>query len=288
MPPRESALIALALALVALEPVGAVLEAQTALPGIADVSGRLVAVRFFTSDQSVPARAARVYSTRFDAAATKYVNVELEAEFEPPRRQVEFAVTCQYTKPDGGTMGPFDVKFTIQPDWIRSYPSNGWGNSAGGAFVPGVYRVRCTSAGSVVGEGMFEMVNAPAEIAAANAKFTGMRFFESPRPMLAVDDRKYSHAFEAATTRSVGVELSFSHPAPGRVVDFTVQCQYFKPDGSDFGKFDIQYSIQPDWRSIRHANIWGYENAGNYTKGVYRVACSSDGKWIAESRFEIY
>lgn len=282
---HRNAMLAGFLSLTSLLPSPA--QAQTALPAIPQLSGRLVQMRFYTSGDAIPGRRARYYSTRFDPAATKYVNVELEFDFEAPRRTVDFVVSCQYTKPDGGAMGPFEVKFTVQPAWANIFSSNGWGNAEGGSFVPGVYRARCTSSGVLVGESTFEMVAAQPEVTAANAKFTGMKFFESPRPMLAAENRKYGHDFGVATTRSVGVELAFRHPAPGRVVEFTVQCQLFKADGTDFGRFDIKYSIQPDWTTVRHAGIWGWEEAGKYTKGVYRVACSSDGKWIAESLFEV-
>jgi hypothetical protein len=262
-------------------------DAQTALPVIPELNGRLMQMRFFSSTSVTPGRNTRIYSTRFDAAATQYINVELEFVFPAPGRIVEFPVSCQYVKPDGGVLGPFELKFVVQPTWSNINNASGWGSTAGGVYTPGVYQAKCSTGTTTIAQSTFEVAAPAAEIANASAKFTTLRFFESPRPMLAIQDRKYAHSFEVATTRSIGVELTFKAPAPGRVVEFTVQCQMFKPDGAEFGKFDIAYAIQPDWTSIAHASTWGWETAGRWEKGVYRTSCSSGGNWIADGSFEI-
>jgi hypothetical protein len=261
--------------------------AQTAQPVIPDLQGRLVAIRFFSSGNSIPSRATRLYSSRFDATASRYINIELEFAFPRPGRVIEFPVTCQFLKADGSVAGTVNLRFAVQPDWDNINNATGWGSENAGFWAPGIYRTRCNSASSFVGEASFEVVQASVEIAAANAKFSSLRFFESPRPMLALKDRKYSQTFSGAEARSIGVELSFDAPAPGRVIDFGVVCRILSSDGSEVGTFDISFQIQPDWKGIINANTWGWEAAGKWAKGVYRASCSSGGKWIADGLFEI-
>jgi hypothetical protein len=261
--------------------------AQAAQPVLPDIQGRLVGIRFFTSHGNVPSRATRIYSNRFEASAIQYLNIELEFEFPSPGKVVTFPVACQYLKPDGSVVGTVELNFQAQADWGGVINAAGWGNVDGGVYAPGIYRARCTRGTTWIGEASFEVFQPEPEIAAANAKFTGIRFFETPRQMLLLKDRKYDHSFTVAQTRSIGVELSFDGPAPGKEVSFTVNCRMWDPTGADFGKFDIGYTWQPDWKGVINANVWGYEDAGRWPKGVFTTSCSSGGRWIADGRFEI-
>jgi len=261
--------------------------AQTAQPGIPEIHARLVAMRFFSSLDTVPPRAVRLYSTRFEISATKYLNVELELAFPRPGRVVELPIACQFVKPDGSVLGTLDLNSTIQADWPDMIRSAGWGSLNGGSYGPGVYRARCSSGSTLLGEASFEMVQPPPEIATANAQFTALQFFETPRQMLALDQRRYRQSFTTAETRSIGVELRFDSPPPGREVSFVVQCRIWSPDGSVFGTFDINFTMQPDWKGIINAAQWGYEEAGKWTKGVYLTSCKTGDRWIADGMFEV-
>jgi hypothetical protein len=261
--------------------------AQTALASIPEVNGRVVGLRFFATYGPAPKRTVRVYGNRFDAAATRYVNTELEIDFPAPGRVVEFSVVCQYTKPDGGTMGPLDMKFTVQPNWVGSVHQNGWGAQNPGTFAPGAYKVRCTSGNNVVAEGAFEVLAPAAEVPAAQAKFTGIRFFETPKEIVAAEQRQYSQVFEAAQSRYVAIELSFTRPANAPVAEFTTNCNIFKPDGTSFGQVTLRFAPRAEWTAFINAGQWGYETPGHWAKGVYRVACTTDGRWIADSAFEV-
>jgi hypothetical protein len=37
-----------------------------------------------------------------------------------------------------------------------------------------------------------------------------------------------------------------------------------------------------------NASLVGFDAPGKWAEGVYRVACTSNGRWIADSAFQIY
>ena len=270
---------------IALVPRPGTAQAQAS---ISDLRARFVAIRFFPSPAQYPNRAVRQYTTRFDSAAVRYVGLELEFQFDPPGRVVEFPVSCQYFLPDGTVMTTLDMTSQAQPSWSDLIRTSAWGNATRSIYRPGRYRVRCTSGAMYLGEAGFEVVRAAPEIAAANAKFASLRFFETPlRPMVERDARKYHQSFEAAGTRSIGIEIMFDAPPPGRVVEFPVECRILGPDGSELAKVDLRSVIQPEWTGVINAAAWGWEEAGKWARGVYRTSCWSEERWIADGRFEI-
>jgi hypothetical protein len=58
-----------------------------------------------------------------------------------------------------------------------------------------------------------------------NAKVISLRFFESPLPPDGVprEQRVYSNRFLKSQVRTIYWELSLTHPAPGRRVNFTIE-----------------------------------------------------------------
>jgi hypothetical protein len=262
--------------------------AQTAVPVLPQVNGRVVAMRFFASYVDVPVRAARIYGTRFDSAATRYLNTEIELDFPAPGREVDFALLCTYTAPDGKELGPISLRYQVKASWAGAYGHAGWGSRSPGGFLKGSYRVRCSNEGTPVAEGRFEIVSVPPEFPAMQAKFTGIQFFESPQDMLASADRKYDYSFKASDTRYVGVELSFARPKSVPPGAMAVECAISDPDGATLAKLTIPFDPDTDWETFQNARHWGYDRPGQWAKGVYRVACTASGRWIADTAFEIF
>ena len=68
-----------------------------------------------------------------------------------------------------------------------------------------------------------------------------------------------------------------------------VRILFFKPDGSRWGIIDRDVSVsgELDLASYDKAG-WGWEKAGNWPRGLYKVQIYFDGNKAGESSFEIY
>lgn len=263
-------------------------DGQAALPvGIPSINGRAIQIRFYESGGAAIALRQRLYATRFEASATRYVSVELELAFPALVQPVDFVVSCAYVKPDGSAFGSVDLRFNIPKDWTTASQFSAWGNAQGGAFAPGTYRVRCTSNSVTLAEGAFEVVTSPPAVEAAQARIASLKFFEAPtREGLTADKRKYADRFEAATSRMIFAELTFTGPKPGRVVEFLVDCVLVSPEGA---RTPAQYklAIQPDWTGIQGLQSFGWDEPGKWSKGFWRLTCTLGGKPLIEQILEI-
>jgi hypothetical protein len=128
---------------------------------------------------------------------------------------------------------------------------------------------------------------APAAVPAVNGKLRHIRLFESGANIPSQVDRAFQTKFEQARTRYINTELTFDFAAPGRPVDFKVECAYLNAADSVIGKLDFAFSVKPEWVNVLHNNGWGWASPGVWKTGTYRVRCSSDGVVVAETTFEI-
>ena len=131
-------------------------------------------------------------------------------------------------------------------------------------------------------------VSAPTAVPALNGKLRHVRLFESSANIPAQNDRIFQTKFEQARTRYVNTELTFDFAAPGRQVDFKVECAYLTAADSTLGRPELAFSVKPEWVNVLHHNGWGYGRpaAGKpaRTKCAVRQTASSLRKRRLKSR----
>ncbi len=125
------------------------------------------------------------------------------------------------------------------------------------------------------------------DIPSLNAQVTAMRFYEGGDPGPTTAQRSYATTFDAATTRSIWVELSLSFPQPGRQLETPVACTYFRADGTVLGQPRWNISIQPAWTTSWSWGSVGWATPGRWNPGAYRVECRADGRVVVQNSFLI-
>ena len=250
------------------------------------LKAKVVAVRLYESGGEAADRKTRVFTTTFDALTTRFVNLELELEYPAAARHTEFEVPCQIEGPDSAARIPV-VKGAIEPGWTGSYHDVGWGARNRGLWPEGTYRVTCRDQAVVLATAGFTVVKAAAAVGPLGASLTHLRFFQSLADRMPVENRLYGARFDSRSTHWVKTEFGLVYPAVTAPVTFTVECVYTFPDGT-LRPVSVERRIPAGWTGSVHAQGIGWDQAGNWPPGIYRVACRSDGRDFAAGSFEVF
>jgi len=83
----------------------------------------------------------RVYRYSFDRFTTRSVYWELDLNYPPPGRRIDFQVDAFWYKPDGTEMARQSISAYVQAQWGSSWHTLGYGWAEPGHWIPGSYRV---------------------------------------------------------------------------------------------------------------------------------------------------
>lgn len=247
-------------------------------------------LRFFEqADGPILPVARRVYTTRFDATRTRRLGVELTGRYAAPESVAMQPLACTLRKPDGAVVlaeRPMEFQF-FEGKTESSSANLLWGVAEDRPWDPGGYEVECRTAGRPVATASFQMTLNPPEVVDGDIRVRAMRVFPVAGNLPPIDAREYTSTFRADDTTRIGVELEFSHAPLGRAVTLPVDCHFFWPDGQTSPPLILSYEPQPTWAGGYSAGAMGWEEPGNWPKGVYTVACEIDGQPAAIDRFEL-
>ncbi len=250
------------------------------------LKAKILAVRLFESGGEVPDRKNRVLTTTFDGLTTRFINLELELEYPPAAKKAEFELACRIEGPDSVARVPV-VRGVIEPGWVGSYHNVGWGSRNRGLWPEGSYRVTCRDQERVMATAEFKVVKAAAAIGPLGASLTHLRFFQSLAERLPVENRLYGARFDGRAARWVKAEFGLVYPPVAAPVTFVVECVYTFPDGT-LRPVSVERRVPAGWTGSVHAQGLGWEQAGNWPPGTYRVSCRSDGREFAAGSFEVF
>ena len=264
-----------------------IVRAQTNGVVIPSVQAKLSSLKFFETGPNIPAANLRSFDVKFEAARTRYIGLELTLQHPAPGRVASFNVACAYRTASDSLIGQFDVPFTIQADWQFTVSARNLGHADPGHWKPGTYRATCTSEGQTVAQSTFEIVSGPPEIVVFPAKLARIRFFPSTGQLLAREQRVYSSAFPAAQTSYINVEVELAHEPAGRDVNIPIGCLVIRANGTIAASMTVAFDIKADWRNTSSSQGWGRTEPGWWSPGLYRVACSAEGKLLVQELFEV-
>jgi Putative peptidoglycan binding domain len=120
-------------------------------------------------------------------------------------------------------------------------------------------------------------------------EFQSLRFFEAGANLPDVAQRQYTSRFPKSTTRLVHFQvevknrLSEIKEHPHKVLG-----RYYTPDGHLLREIEGEWVIKPEWKGSRYSQGWGWQEAGHWPLGLYRVEVILDGKPLAEGQFTIF
>lgn len=249
------------------------------------VKAKVTAVRIFESGGTVPERKDRIVGTTFDALTTRFINLELELQYPKVSKPAAFQIPCRFEGPDS-TERATTLDVEVDPGWVGSYHTAGFGARNRGMWPEGNYRVTCLGDGKVVVASEFKVVKAKAAVEALGASLTHLRFFQSLGERLPVESRQYAARFDGRTARWIKTEFGLVYPQLAAPVSFTVECTYSFPDGTT-RQSSVTRQAPAGWTGSVHAQGIGADHPGSWPAGVYRVSCGSGGREFAAERFEV-
>ena len=253
---------------------------------VGKLKAKVTAIRLFESGADVPDREARTVTATFDALTTRFINIELELQYPRVSRSTEFEIGCRFDGPDSTVRTP-TVRGSVDPGWVGSYHTAGWGARNRGMWPEGTYKVTCEGDGKTVVITEFKVVKARAAVDALGASLTHLRFFQSMAERLPAETRRYGARFDARTARWIKAEFGLVYPPPAAATNFAVECVFTLPDGTT-RPVKTERRIPAGWTGSVHAQGIGQDRPGGWPPGGYRVGCSSDGREFAAGNFEVF
>jgi hypothetical protein len=121
----------------------------------------------------------------------------------------------------------------------------------------------------------------------ADAKVTGLRFFESGKGFPPVDKRSFASRF-AKSSRYINWQLDLDYPKRSSPLKFQVEAIWYKPDNSVYTRQNVTIEMQSGWNSSSHAMGYGSDKGGSFAPGDYTVDMLVGGERVARGRFEVY
>jgi hypothetical protein len=281
-------------------------------PDIPSINASVTELRFYESDNGVLPYEQRVYAQRFARNTTRYIYWQIELEYPPPRRRIEFKITEIWyyynsaTSSWGELFWDKDTHY-VEGDWTWTphwqglgcdYPPNCW--------EIGTYRVDLYVDDKKIASEQFQIytpselttpspTSAPTpepDIPLFNPRVTALRFFEKGEGHLPLEERVYAQTFDSETSRYINWELDLEYPAPGQRIDFKIIAIYYRDNGTSlweeiWRQTDDTY-VKGDWTGSLHAWGYGNRNPGTWKIGSYRVDLYIEDKKIASEQFQIY
>ena len=140
-----------------------------------------------------------------------------------------------------------------------------------------------------LGTGLFILLVPILILAQNNISFQEIRFFESGVDAPPLSDRVYTTYFTTSESRYIYYELHVKNNLYNiRSNQVSIIAKYYKPDGTLMGEPVLNYTIPPEWDVAYLWHGWGWNNAGNWTPGTYRIVIYMDNVKITEALFSVY
>lgn len=267
-------------------------------------------LRFFEAGENIPAAGQRTYTQTFLASGTRFIDVEVQLDYEAPNRNVTVPISCTLTSKGGQIITAISINAKIQPTWTSSLHVQGWGTASGGFWKPDRYQADCRYGNKLIGRNWFDVTtsattaaaNTPPAPAAVkrnfppaeaspwremNARVSGIRTFVMGNTIPAIGDRQTTTEFVAANTGYVGVEVTMEFDAPGRPTRAALNCRILRDRTREIGRMTLNYDLHADWRSAWSARGYGKAVPGPWEPGSYLVACDDSKRTLAQAPFEM-
>lgn len=239
------------------------------------------------------------YTTKFPKSTTRAVwskifitNLEYEKEFHTHK------ATCKYYNPRGRLFGEVTADFPIKPEWHTAWLPLGWGWDEPGNWEVGTYSVEVWIDGKMFTDQSFvvydDTVDKDYEKTAAVAEtsrieFDSLKFFETGYEPAPMEQRVYDTRFDHSKSRYIFYEVLVKNLLYNiRGQNATVRAKYYLPTGELMGEMENNQYISPEWEYFYFWHGWGFEEAGHWPAGTYRVELFFGDRKATEGRFVIY
>jgi hypothetical protein len=129
----------------------------------------------------------------------------------------------------------------------------------------------------------------PAPLFAEDFTFKTIRFFEGGYEPPEDSQRNFTVQFPKSSTRYVWCQIDVENSLYNvREQNHKVTWRYYNPDETLRGETNTDFQIKREWYTAWIPSGWGWDEAGNWPVGTYRVEVWIDGKKSAQDLFIIY
>ncbi len=121
-------------------------------------------------------------------------------------------------------------------------------------------------------------------ISSVEAEVTGLRIFETSYEY----NPNHGNRFQQSKARYIGWSLDFDHTSSSSDRYVNITTKYLRSDGSTFQEHSDSFKFEKHHIQSTWSQWWGYEFAGNWPKGQYRLELIAEGRVIASGSFEVH
>jgi hypothetical protein len=107
------------------------------------INARVVRIKLFESGNGPLPIDQRIYTSRFPASGTRYINAEVHLSFPSAESGHQISLNCRYLRDRTEELGRISLRFEIGTGETSRWASAGWGAQAGAYWTPGRYLVAC-------------------------------------------------------------------------------------------------------------------------------------------------
>ncbi len=119
------------------------------------------------------------------------------------------------------------------------------------------------------------------------ASFKAIRFFESGFTPPPIGQRTYQAQFDHLTSRYISWELDLTCPPPGSRINFTIYATWYSPTGQVFANQTVPAHVDPTWNKPVFNSGRGFQRAGMWKRGEYRVELTVNGNRVGSGFFDV-
>lgn len=243
-------------------------------------------IKTFEAGYDAPVKDNRVYNSTFDKSIARFIWCEITLD----NKQYDISDQSYITKwkffnPDGSERGVVNGKWNIKKEWTTTWNEGAWGWDESGNWKPGTYKVVFYLDDDYIAQTSFTIVDYSAS---PSISFIDIKFFESEITPVDVKDRVYKNSFDKNTSRYIFYQIGVNN-LKYNLNDITVdiKARYYNPDGSIRGEPASTFNISSDWKTADLWSGWGWDEAGNWPTGNYKVEIYYQDNLFAEGYFTI-
>lgn len=123
--------------------------------GLSSVHAKLLPLRLFESGGEAMPQDGRLYTHRFAASTTRYINVEATLAFDPAAKAIPASLVCRFLRGRTEELGRVTLPYRIGAGETSRWTASGWGRDTPGSWTAGDYLVACDDGTVTLGQARF-------------------------------------------------------------------------------------------------------------------------------------
>jgi len=120
------------------------------------------------------------------------------------------------------------------------------------------------------------------------ASFKAIKFYESGSTLPPYGTRVYQAQFNHRNVRFIAWELDITSPPVAYRTTFSIYATWYSPNGAVIFNQTIPTAAEAGWADQAYSSGRGWQRAGFWKRGTYRVDLFTNGSRVASGSFTIY